>query len=52
MLLTTEQTNKLLLKNNDLRPAGTKAILESNAVSNKIPAILEAVSKDRGVVPT
>ena len=31
MLLTAEQTNQLLLKNHDLRPAGAKAIPEANA---------------------
>ena len=35
MLLTAEQTNQLLLKNHDLRPAGSKAILEANANENR-----------------
>ena len=35
MLLTAEQTNKLLLKNHDLRPAGSKAIPEVNANENR-----------------
>ena len=35
MLLTIEQTNQLLLKNHDLRPAGAKAIPEANANENR-----------------
>ena len=36
MLLTAEQTNELLLKNHDLRPAGSKALPEAHANSEKI----------------
>ena len=36
MFLTAEQTNELLLKNHDLRPAGSKALLEAHANSKKI----------------
>ncbi|XP_030475290.2 uncharacterized protein LOC115692545 [Syzygium oleosum] len=36
VLLTTEQTNELLLKNHDLRPAGSKALPEAHANSEKI----------------
>ena len=36
MLLTVEQTNELLLKNHDLRPAGSKALPEAHANSEKI----------------
>ena len=36
VLLTVEQTNELLLKNHDLIPAGSKAILEAHANSEKI----------------
>ena len=36
MLLTTEQTNELLLKNHDLRPAGSKALPEAHANYEKI----------------
>ena len=32
--MTIEQTNQLLLKNHDLRPAGAKAIPEKNANEN------------------
>ena len=35
LFLTTEQTNQLLLKNHDLRPAGSKAIPETNANENR-----------------
>ena len=35
MLLTAEQTNQLLLKNHDLKPAGSKVILEANANENR-----------------
>ena len=35
VLLTAEQTNQLLLKNHDLRPAGSKAIPEANASENR-----------------
>ena len=35
VLLTTEQTNQLLLKNHDLRSSGAKAIPEANANKNK-----------------
>jgi len=35
VLLTAEQTNELLLKNHDLRPAGSKAFPEANAGSSK-----------------
>ena len=34
MLLTVEQTNELLLRNHDLRLAGNKIILETNASLN------------------
>ena len=36
MLLTAEQTNELLLKNHDLRPASSKALPEAHANSEKI----------------
>ena len=36
MLLTVEKTNELLLKNHDLRPAGSKALPEAHANSEKI----------------
>ena len=36
VLLTAEQTNELLLKNHDLRPAGSKALPEAHANSEKI----------------
>ena len=36
MFLTAEQTNELLLKNHDLRPAGSKALPEAHANSEKI----------------
>ena len=35
VLLTAEQTNQLLLKNHDLRPAGSKAIPEVNATERR-----------------
>ncbi|XP_056168392.1 uncharacterized protein LOC115667228 [Syzygium oleosum] len=35
VLLTAEQTNELLLKNHDLRPAGSKALPEAHANSEK-----------------
>ena len=36
VLLTVEKTNELLLKNHDLRPAGSKALPEAHANSEKI----------------
>ena len=36
VLLTAEQTNELLFKNHDLRPAGSKALPEAHANSEKI----------------
>ena len=36
VLLTAEQTNELLLKNHDLRPAGSKALPKAHANSEKI----------------
>ena len=36
MLFTAEQTNELMLKNHDLRPAGSKALLEAHANREKI----------------
>ena len=36
VLLTADQTNELLLKNHDLRPAGSKALSEGHANSKKI----------------
>ena len=36
VLFTAKQTNELLLKNHDLRPAGSKALPEANANSEKI----------------
>ncbi|XP_056164084.1 uncharacterized protein LOC130137324 [Syzygium oleosum] len=36
VLLTAEQTNEFLLKNHDLRPAGSKALPEAHANSEKI----------------
>ena len=36
VLLTAEKTNELLLKNHDLRPAGSKALPEAHANSKKI----------------
>ena len=36
VLLTAKQTNELLLKNHDLRPAGSKALPEAQANSEKI----------------
>ena len=36
VLLTAEQINELLLKNHDLEPAGSKALLEAHANSEKI----------------
>ena len=35
VLLTTEQTNELLLKNHDLKPVGSKALPEAHANSEK-----------------
>ncbi|XP_017982329.1 PREDICTED: uncharacterized protein LOC108663251 [Theobroma cacao] len=35
ILLIVKQTNELLLKNHDLRPTGSKALLEANANSSK-----------------
>ena len=50
VLLTAEQTNQLLLKNHDLRPAGSKAIPEANAMKIETPADSEAVGEDQDVV--
>ena len=36
VLLTAEQTNELLLKNHDLRPAGSKSLPKAHANSEKI----------------
>jgi len=35
VLLTTEQTNELPLKNHDLRPAGSKTLAEAHTNSEK-----------------
>ena len=50
VLLTVEQANQLLLKNHDLRPAGSKAIPEVNANEKETPANSEAVGEDQDVV--
>ena len=50
VLLTVEQTNELLLKNHDVRPAGSKALPEAHANSKKIIGHLKATSASKNII--